>query len=75
MKICAKNDCQNFAIKRGKYCDIHRTNKKKIIDDDYKEEFKKIVEPIYSLPKNIDINYDIDRILKQEQDDEACHIP
>lgn len=71
MKICAKNDCQNIAIHRGKYCNNHRTNKKKIIiDDESKEEFKQVFEPIYNTQKNLDINYDIERMLKEEQEDE-----
>ena len=27
IKICKKKDCGNTAITRGKYCNIHRTNK------------------------------------------------
>jgi hypothetical protein len=29
IKICKKKDCNNTAIARGKYCNIHRTNKAK----------------------------------------------
>lgn len=29
IKICKKKDCNNTAITRGKYCNIHRTNKVK----------------------------------------------
>ena len=29
IKICKKKDCNNTAITRGKYCNMHRTNKAK----------------------------------------------
>jgi hypothetical protein len=68
MKICAKNGCQNIAIQRGKYCNTHRT-KKKIIDDE--NVIKTVFEPIYNLPKSSNnINYDTERLLKEEQDEE-----
>ena len=28
MKLCQKINCNNFAIHRGKYCEIHRTKKR-----------------------------------------------
>lgn len=31
MKTCSKNDCLNLAISRGKYCEEHRSRKKKSI--------------------------------------------
>jgi len=91
MKICGKNDCQNIAIHKGKYCTVHRTNKKKIvdkedvkkaiIDKEDKEDVKKVIidkeenrilfEDICNLPKEYkNIDYDMDRLLMQEQDEE-----
>lgn len=32
MKPCARFGCNNQSIPRGKYCDIHRTNKRKITE-------------------------------------------
>ena len=29
LKVCQKNNCQEPAIKRGKYCKTHKTNKTK----------------------------------------------
>ena len=31
MRICQKDNCNGIAIPRGKYCEDHRTNKKKIV--------------------------------------------
>jgi Rad3-related DNA helicase len=67
MKICAKNNCSNNAIQRGKYCIIHKTNKKKIIIDDEGDKKENIVSQHF-LKNNTD--YDIERILKEEQDEE-----
>ena len=44
IKICKKKDCNNTAIARGKYCNIHRTNKAKnnipILREETKQETK-----------------------------------
>jgi hypothetical protein len=40
IKICKKKDCDNTAIPRGKYCDIHRTNKVKNNIPNLREETK-----------------------------------
>ena len=44
IKICKKKDCNNTAIARGKYCNIHRTNKVKnnipVLMEETKQETK-----------------------------------
>lgn len=63
MKICQKNNCDLPAILRGKYCEIHRTNKKIKKNEEYTEID---IRAIKEKESNI-IN---DRQLKLQQDDE-----
>ena len=61
VKFCQKIGCKGQAIPRGKYCESHRTNKKKERDVEYKEN------------SNITQNNDdilLNRMLLQEQDEE-----
>ena len=30
MRICSKEDCENPSISRGKFCEMHRTNKRRV---------------------------------------------
>lgn len=64
VKFCQKIGCKGQAIPRGKYCESHRTNKKKEREIEYKE----ISDIIHNTQNNDDIL--LNRMLLQEQDEE-----
>jgi len=56
MRICLKEDCENPSISRGKFCEMHRTNKRRVplidqerivedrlLRDEQKEEYDRTV--------------------------------
>jgi hypothetical protein len=57
-RLCQKLNCKSTAISRGKYCERHRTNKKKVVD--LVKEFDKL-----EIEKNNKIEED--RVLRAEQ--------
>ena len=63
MKTCQRLNCNNQAINRGKFCEIHRTNKKQIIRDN-------TTVPLTTVPLRPNYNNNLieERKLKQEQD-------
>jgi len=78
IKICKKKDCGNTAISRGKYCDLHRTNKVKNNIPILREEMKAETKYNY-IDNDIDIalklsleslKFEENRKLKIEQENE-----
>ena len=61
MKFCQKYNCEFLAIPRGKYCEIHRTNK-------VKKEEPQFVLPKKELDMEDKLKIEEDRLLREEQD-------
>lgn len=75
IRLCQKKDCENESIPRGKYCELHRTNKKRrdVVIRNTNEEQKffsyfEEEEKIIKEQKNKKIEED--RIIRKEQEAE-----
>ena len=71
-KTCQKANCVNTYISRGKYCDKHRTKKKKI-PSTISEEFESL-KVIEDKKKEVELikktQFENDRLLRREQEEE-----
>lgn len=71
-KICKKNNCTNNAIPRGKYCEIHRTNKitKVRVNSIIVEEEKKDIYDTYDNDMELAIKNSLKTIKKTQIDED-----
>ena len=71
-KICKKNNCTNNAIPRGKYCEIHRTNKitKVRVNSIIVEEEKKDIYETYDNDMELAIKNSLKTIKKTQIDED-----
>lgn len=69
MKFCSKEDCDEIAIPRGKYCEKHRTTKKKNEISDFDKAIN-LSKMTYQNEKKEKEHLEINRLLIEEQDRE-----
>ena len=80
MKLCQKINCNNFAIHRGKYCEIHRTKKRSnTIQSNTIQNFKEKEDTTQILKEqdeeyNFYMNEDIKRICQINEEKELNNI-